>query len=207
MIRNLLIMASSGLVLFNKQFLNSIEQPRMVGSLITAIMEFATQTTSMNVSYIELTNVSITIVVNEATNIFCALFFDRYDGPIFGKMLCKAILEAFVQDYAYSSEMAHFGGRNLKDFHSFQHKIQSIILMTTKQALIRLELHIFVEKSFIVYKYEVIHTGREIEDGITVGELSIFANNQELIDLCDSLCKHKLSFLNYYYLFNYFYLF
>ena len=47
MIRNVIIMATSGLVLFSKEFSNSISQPRLVGSLITAIIEFGQQTTGM----------------------------------------------------------------------------------------------------------------------------------------------------------------
>lgn len=34
MIRNVLLMATSGLVLFSKEFVNAVAQPRLIGSLL-----------------------------------------------------------------------------------------------------------------------------------------------------------------------------
>ena len=56
MLRNVLIFSSSGLILFSKEFVDSVSQPRLIGSLITALIEFSTTVTGMPVSYIELTN-------------------------------------------------------------------------------------------------------------------------------------------------------
>ena len=47
-IRNLIVLAPSGLVLFEKEYSKEkIAQPRLLGSLLTAMTEFATQTTAM----------------------------------------------------------------------------------------------------------------------------------------------------------------
>ena len=98
MLRNIIIIgATSGLVLFSKEFSNSISQPRMVGSLITAIIEFGQQTTGMGVCYIELSSISVAIVANEDAKIVCALFYDREDGALFGRLICGEILKAFTQ--------------------------------------------------------------------------------------------------------------
>ena len=44
-IRNLIVLAPSGLVLFEKEYSKEkIAQPRLLGSLLTAMTEFATQT-------------------------------------------------------------------------------------------------------------------------------------------------------------------
>jgi hypothetical protein len=56
MLRTCLIVSASGLVLFCRQFGDGLQQPRLVGSLLRALIEFAVQTTSLPVSYIELTN-------------------------------------------------------------------------------------------------------------------------------------------------------
>ena len=47
-IRNLIVLAPSGLVLFEKEYSKEkIAQPRLLGSLLTAMTEFATQTTAI----------------------------------------------------------------------------------------------------------------------------------------------------------------
>ena len=47
-IRNLIVLAPSGLVLFEKEYSKEkLAQPRLLGSLLTAMTEFATQTTAM----------------------------------------------------------------------------------------------------------------------------------------------------------------
>ena len=97
MLRNVLIIATtSGLPLFSKEFLNAVAQPRLIGSLLTAIMEWAVRTTGMPVTYIELSNVAVTIVKDETAGICCALFHDRSDGPAFGKLVASQILYAFL---------------------------------------------------------------------------------------------------------------
>ena len=46
-IRNLIVLAPSELVLFEKEYSKEkIAQPRLLGSLLTAMTEFATQTTT-----------------------------------------------------------------------------------------------------------------------------------------------------------------
>ena len=41
MLRNVLVITDGGLVLFSKEFVNALAQPRLVGSLLTAILEVA----------------------------------------------------------------------------------------------------------------------------------------------------------------------
>ena len=122
MLRNVLIIATtSGLPLFSKEFLNAVAQPRLIGSLLTAMMEWAVRTTGMPVTYIELSNVAVTIVKDETAGICCALFHDRSDGPSFGKLVASQILYAFLEEY--SGEVMGLGP-NLKDFHGFHAKVE-----------------------------------------------------------------------------------
>jgi hypothetical protein len=102
MLRNVLLMSSSGLVLFSKEFVKSVSQPRMVGSLLTAMIEFSSRVTGMPVSVIELNNVCVVIVTDAAAQIFCAVFHDSEDGPEFGTLIATELLRTFVEDYAGS---------------------------------------------------------------------------------------------------------
>ncbi|CAN0481055.1 unnamed protein product, partial [Ectocarpus sp. 8 AP-2014] len=90
MIRNVLVM-KSGLVLFSREFANTVQQPRLLGSLLTAMVEFSKVAAGMQVAYVELTGVGVTLVGNEATNTFCALFHDREDGATFGRLIASEV--------------------------------------------------------------------------------------------------------------------
>jgi len=61
MLRNVLIISDAGLVLFSKEFISAVGQPRLVGSLLTAMLEFSTNNVGAPVCYIEMTNVAVSI--------------------------------------------------------------------------------------------------------------------------------------------------
>lgn len=69
-------------------------QPRLLGSLLTAMVEFSKVAAGMQVAYVELTGVAVTLVGNEATNTFCALFHDREDGATFGRLIASEVCTA-----------------------------------------------------------------------------------------------------------------
>ena len=82
-IRNLIVLAPSGLVLFEKEYgKEKIAQPRLLGSLLTAMTEFATQTTAMRPSYIEMSSLAVTMCREDSVT--CALVHDRTDKALFG---------------------------------------------------------------------------------------------------------------------------
>ncbi len=192
MLRNIIIMGTSGLVLFTKEFVNSISQPRLVGSLITAIIEFGQQTTGMGVCFIELSNVSISIVTNESAKIFCALFYDKEDGVIFGRLLCNEILNAFTQEY--SSDFTQFG-RNLKDFYGFHKKIPNIVRQSMKPIMQQLAMsHPSIRKAVLVNDREIIDIS-----GVRVDHLSVLANLSSLTEICSEISEcqwYLIVFLN-----------
>lgn len=188
MLRNILIMASSGLVLFSKEFANGIAQPRLVGSLITAIIEFSQQTTGMGVSYIDLSNISIAIVFNEAVKVFCALFYDRSDGKLFGKLICSEILNAFIHDY--SSEFAQFG-LNLRDFRRFHRKIADVVHYAVRPVLTHLESIPAVLKALLVRELEVIDSQRDDTD-----DFAILSRLPMLMEMANEASKCSTSCLS-----------
>lgn len=186
MLRNIIIIGStSGLVLFSKVFAHGISQPRLVGSLITAIIEFGQQTTGMGVCYIELTNVSITMVANDDAKVVCALFYDRDDGVLFGRLICSEILTAFTQEYSY--DVTQFG-KNLKDFYGFQKKIPSIVRFSSKSVILKLESHKAIKRVLLMNEREIIHTPND-----DIDQLSILANLTAFMELCSGISKNFMS--------------
>lgn len=67
--------------------------------------------------------VAVTIVMNDAAKIFCALFHDKDDGRAFGKLISTEILYAFIDEYQADLSTA---GLNLKDFHGFHKKVVDV---------------------------------------------------------------------------------
>ena len=61
MLRNVLIISDAGLVLFSKEFVSAVAQPRLVGSLLTAMLEFSSNNVGAPVCYIEMSNVAVSI--------------------------------------------------------------------------------------------------------------------------------------------------
>ncbi|GBG31107.1 Hypothetical Protein FCC1311_073282 [Hondaea fermentalgiana] len=132
MLRNVLVISSSGLLLFSKEFVNAAEQPRLLGSVITAMLEKAKQTTGLQLSYMEFSKLAITIVGNEPKTVFCVLFHDCDDGEEFGKLLATEILGAFLNNYRNDLKSI---GLNQNAFQDFQFQLSSVIQDTGRPVL------------------------------------------------------------------------
>ena len=135
----------------------------------------------MGVCFIELSNVSIAIVTDDVAKIFCALFYDREDGVIFGRLICSEILSAFTQEY--SSDLTQFG-RNLKDFHGFHKKINNIIRLSAKPILMRLEGQVGIKKAILINDREIIDVSNN-----RIDQLSILANLNAITELCTDISE------------------
>lgn len=181
MIRNVLIMATSGLVLFSKAYTNGISNARLIGSLITAIIEFSQQTTGMSVCFIELSNVSITIVTNETAKVFCALFYDRDDGVVFGRLICSEILNSFIHEYSVDLNQL---GRNLLDFHGFKKIITAAVKQSTKPVIMRLESQLGIKKVLLINDRDVKETSANKCD-----QLGVLANMHSVMVACANTSK------------------
>ncbi|DAZ98397.1 TPA: hypothetical protein N0F65_000111, partial [Lagenidium giganteum] len=173
MLRNVLIMAASGIVLFSKEYVNTIAQPRLVGSLVTAMLEFSAKTTGNPVSYIELSNVAVTVVSNESHKVFCAMFHDTNDGATFSSFIAKEILDAFIAEYR-----AELGavGHNLRDFHRFHYRILAIIRDSVRTVLRKLQQQRGILKAIFVTDSGVTHST------VDVDQIGVLANLQALLN-------------------------
>jgi hypothetical protein len=191
---------TGGILLFSQEFPGSIPQPRMVGPLITAIIEFGHQTTGMAVSYINLSNISIAIVTNEVNNLMCALFYDREDGKLFGKLICSEILGAFIQNYSSDPQFSQTTGRNLKDFLSFQKKLKNVVYYAVRPVISLLESTEGVLKALAVKDNEIIDS--QLSRDNTINEFAVLANIPMLIEIAEETRKSsRLSFLRFFFFF------
>lgn len=184
MIRNVLIMAGSGLALFYKEFQNSLDANRskILCALITTVLEFSKQTTGMAVSFIEFSHLFLTIVTHEPTKISCAVFYDRGDGKLFGRLICGEILNAFVQDYPIEIFQQ---GPNLKDFKGFYQRMPAVIYYSVKPVLLKLEGTTGINRAILVRDKEVIHTHQYPE----VDCFTLLTNLSTFVEMADNMSK------------------
>eukprot|EP00033_Pygsuia_biforma_P001804 GCRY01002016.1.p1 GENE.GCRY01002016.1~~GCRY01002016.1.p1 ORF type:complete len:243 (+),score=14.01 GCRY01002016.1:242-970(+) len=185
MIRNLLLISKSGLVLFSKEITATINQPRLTGSLITAIIDFSLRCVGIPVSYIELENVAVSIVPSE--KVICALFHDAEDGESFGKLVAKEILRAFLQDHARTDFTTCV---NLKTFQTFNTRIVDAVKQTIPEVLERLTSKRGINYCFLVYRDNIAYSTLNIE------QLSVVANLQTLITFTSEIFYQKNQSVN-----------
>ncbi|GJD08124.1 hypothetical protein Gasu2_24310 [Galdieria sulphuraria] len=145
MIHHFLITSSSGLVLYSKEFTTSLAQPRLVGSLLTALVEFSKKNVSLPVSYIELDNLSVS--VSESTRIICAVFFDSEDGSHFGKLVSTELLLAFSQVYTENVENVN----HLNNFGDFSSKLPDILVSCLGCVLNELKATSFIDNAVLYH--------------------------------------------------------
>jgi len=183
MLRNIIILANSGMILFSKEFSNSIgKNSRLLGPLITTLIEFGKQVSGMCTTFINLSKVSVAIVHNESVKVFCVLIYDAQDGKLFGKLLCSEILNAFIQDY--SPEFAQLG-RNLKDFQGFNKKLQNVIYYSVRPVITSLESNTGIKKALLVRDVEVVDSQKN-----DINDFSILSNLPGFLDICNEISEN-----------------
>eukprot|EP00944_MAST-04C_sp_MAST-4C-sp1_P007242 g7242.t1 len=178
MLKNILIVSSSGLVLFSKEYESSVDQPRLVGSLLTAIKEFSKNVAGMPVSYIQMKGVAVTIV--SSYDILCAIFHDGDDGPDFGKLVATQTLSTFIS--TYSNSLKNNIGMNLKDFEDFQFKIPETVRSTIVPTLEKLQDCRGIQLAILVTNNsKVSYTTKEID------QIGFKANLQALKSIANDI--------------------
>jgi hypothetical protein len=61
------------------------------------MIDVALQRTGIPVAYIELSTVALSLISNIEARLTCAVFFDKEDGYLFGRLLARELLYTFVQ--------------------------------------------------------------------------------------------------------------
>ncbi|CAI5746816.1 unnamed protein product [Peronospora destructor] len=173
MLRNVLIMASSGIVLFSKEYVNAVAQPRLVGSLITAMLEFSNKASGAPVSYIQMSSVAVTVVTNDNHKVFCAMFHDTTDGASFSAFVAQELLAAFIAQHG--DELGNIG-HNLRDFHRFQYRILSVIRESVKPIVRKLQKQRGILKAMLVMDGAVTCATGDVDP------IGVLANLQALVN-------------------------
>eukprot|EP00871_Galdieria_phlegrea_P005571 jgi/Galph1/6014/GphlegSOOS_G4750.1 len=151
MLHNLLIISSSGLVLYSREFSNNLAQPRLIGSLLTALTEFSKRNMALPVSHIELENFSVAVTVSESTRMICAVFIDKSDDLYFGRLISTELLFSFSQLY---TEIAD-DSQKLDDFGEFSTRLPDVLVNCIGCVLNELKLNCFVDNAML-YRGDVL---------------------------------------------------
>lgn len=175
----MIINMPSGLCLFAKDFFNAMPQARLVGSLLAAMTEFSIQTTGMPPSYVELSNVALTIVRDDVAHVFCALIHDRDDGVGFGRLIANEILSAFIEEY--SGDLRSASGHNLKDFNGFSARIAEVIRNSVRPVLAKLQTAHGVLKAVLVAEDSILQSAGEDQ----LDQLAVLSNLQATLNFAN----------------------
>ena len=172
MLHNVLIISFSGLVIFSKDFLNILDQPRLIGGLLTAVIDMSLTRLGLPFSYMELARYAVAMVGNIEAKVACAVFTDKEDGSVFAKLMAKEILDSFVKSYGKSSMNGVVISSN--EFGSFNGKIAECFRSAIRPALETLT-HRGVLLSFLTSGDYLICSSAEVD------RVAIMSNLQALL--------------------------
>jgi hypothetical protein len=180
MLHTVIFISSSGIVLFEKEFINGILKPGQLGGIITAMLKFSIQRTGFPVSYIELSNVSVAIESDDKGRVTCAVFHDSSDGAEFGKLMAKELLFGFVSNYI--QELSQESKINSPDlFDDFNGKIAGLIRSATRPVLDSLA-------EIRGINLVLLNTADQLTySTVEVDKLAVLANHQALLNVAQDL--------------------
>jgi len=184
MLRNLLLISTSGIVLYSKEFVRAVAKPRLIGGLVTAMLDFAEQRTGLPVSYIELSTVGVSMVTNKNARVTCALFYDIEDGQEFGQLLAQEILHAFVQTYSSPNE-EKISATGADDFSGFNMKISETIRNSIKPVLDNLAQQRGIQLALLISGDSIAHSTHDVD------KIGILANIQALLSVGSDIMTAK----------------
>ena len=187
-LRNVIVLAASGLVVYAKDFVGAVAQPRLVGSLLTAMTEFSQQTTSMRPTFIELTSVGVTIVRDDVARLVCALVHDRADSAAFGRLVASAILAAFVEEFSAERLRTPLSlhAHNLNDFNAFDAKINGVIQNSVRPILNKLQAQRGVTHALFVTVDAISKAGGDLD------ELSVLSSLEAMMSYAETIFDFAL---------------
>jgi len=178
MLRNLLIVSSSGIVLFQKDFGTALSQPRLLGGLITAMLKASVIRTGLPVSLIEMSGIAVSIATDTKYKVSCSLFYEKTDGAEFGRLLASEILRAFVEEYA--AQLAQISA-NLKDFSGFNQRISEAIRHAIRPALSLLVSKRGINMALVVSGDAILHATQEVDRvGVVANLESLYGVSQDI---------------------------
>jgi len=185
MLLNLIIMTGAGLVIFEKEWVESkLEKSSLFGSLIRSMLEFSKQSTMMIPVYLEFGTVSISIVEDPKTKLICTLIHEISDGEHFGQIIASQILRSFLDtfnDVSFSS-----GTVNVSMFSVFSSKILDAISQSIIVILQDVQRNKGVQSALLIYDDGTAKTPMQEED-----QFGFVANLQPIITISTDIMLAK----------------
>ena len=190
-LRNVIVLAPSGLVLFAKEYGKAVAQPRLLGSLLTAMTEFAGQTTAMRPSYIEMSSMAVTMVRDDGAKVSCALVHDRQDTASFGRLVASEILLAFVEEYSGDGAPLSARAQNLKDFRGFENMIPQVVQNSVGSVLSRVSASRHILHAALINEDAngALHINQA--GGAEIDQLSLLASSKYLFMASDLILEYR----------------
>jgi hypothetical protein len=189
MLKNVIIMTGAGVVIFEKVWVDSesvqTEKGRLLGSLITTMLEFSRQSTGLIVSYLEFSEVAISIVDDSKTKLICTLFHEKEDGADFGQMIATQILRSFIENF---SEVSFTGTLNVKTFSGFTSKLFDAIQNSIRSIVQNLQTTRGITTALVVYDDGTAVMPPQLQEE---DQLGIIANLQPLITFSTDIISSK----------------
>jgi len=190
-LRNVIVLAPSGLVLFAKEYGKAAAQPRLLGSLLTAMAEFATQTTAMLPSYIEMSSMAVTMVRDDVAKVSCALVHDRTDTASFGRLIAEELLLAFVEEYSGDGARLESGAQDLKAFRGFESEIPGVVHRSAGSVLARVSASRHILHAALISEDAngALHINQS--GGAEIDQLSLLAASKYLFFATDLVLEYR----------------
>lgn len=103
----MIISGRGGIVLYRKVLTKTLQQPRLIAGLVTALCEFSSRSIGLPVAHIELENATITVVEipvdsleTDREYLRAVLFHDTEDGDLYGHVLGIQLLTVFKSQFS-----------------------------------------------------------------------------------------------------------
>ncbi|KJE90309.1 hypothetical protein CAOG_001640 [Capsaspora owczarzaki ATCC 30864] len=191
MLRHLLIISPAGTVLYDREFVKLIAQPRLTGSLITAILKVCSDVTGLPASYVEIGAVAVSIRTDAGrTGIICALFHDVQDGKQLGQLVATELLRLFLDRFRQHVSPPPV---NLGIFQSFHSKILEGIRSSVRLVVDELQRCVpSIELCFLASNGRISHSTVDI-DG--VGVMANLSALREYAEELSTMIVWRLSFV------------
>eukprot|EP01135_Chromosphaera_perkinsii_P000377 Nk52_evm24s78 gene=Nk52_evmTU24s78 len=190
-IKSILIITSSGVVLFAKEYGSSIHQPRLLGSLLTALFQTSHDVIAP-VSYVRFGSLSLSICSANTTNsnILAAVLYEgeverlKVVDALAGRSLVKVLLDAFLKEYSTQIEK---GGKivNTTLFEGFEDKIQECQNAALNPLLYRIADDKSVRLAVIFKKNGTFFSSQPVE------QLGFVANMEALLNYSKDLMTNS----------------
>jgi hypothetical protein len=203
MLRSFMIISGrGGIVLYRKVFTKSVNQPRMIAGLVTALCEYASGNIGLPIAYMELEQVAITAVEQPGANsrldhLRCVVFHDVADGELYGRLIAAELLHAFMEEYGERLAGLHLANaEGVEDlFKGFSSRVRSAIENAVQPLMLQLEREPGIQRALLfrhrrgAFAHSPSHAWYS---GYRDDEANVIADLQALLHVSDDVLVSRM---------------